>query len=219
MRPKEFVEALAEVRLDCVFNPYADVCEVHDRPDADAVRRKNLQTFLEAALTCKARTIWIGRDLGYRGGRRTGIALTDEIHLGAAGKLVNSPQLRRATRGLVVAERTAAVVWKVLNEIRQPVVLWNVFPLHPHERDDQLSNRCHTRTEREATRPLLTALIEMFDADRLVAIGRDAQLALSDIDIPITTVRHPSYGGQSEFSSGLYNLYGLKKGKGDLFDR
>jgi len=26
-------------------------------------------------------TIWMGRDLGYRGGRRTGLALTDEAHL------------------------------------------------------------------------------------------------------------------------------------------
>ena len=30
----------------------------------------------------------------------------------------------------------------------KPVMLWNVFPFHPHEADDPMSNRCHTRSER-----------------------------------------------------------------------
>jgi hypothetical protein len=47
----------------------------------------------------------------------------------------------------------------------------------------------------------------MFQPQRLVAIGRDAQLALKGLDIPVATVRHPSYGGQTEFMSVLYDLY------------
>jgi hypothetical protein len=117
--------------------------------------------------------------------------------------------LRRATRGQPVAERTAAVVWKVLTRINQPVVLWNVFPFHPHEPDDPFSNRCHTATERECALPLLKILIEMFEPERLVAIGRDAQVALKGLDIPVTTVRHPSYGGQADFMAGLYDLHGV----------
>jgi len=117
--------------------------------------------------------------------------------------------LDRATKGPLVAERTAAIVWSVLSRIGEPAVLWNVFPLHPHEADDPFSNRCHTRAEREATWPLLTALIAMIKPRRIVAIGRDAGMALSGLDIPVELVRHPSYGGQAEFISGVNVIYGL----------
>lgn len=209
MTPSRFVAQLAEMRLPSVFNPYSDCCDIHDRANAARTRKKNLQAYLEAALTSKIDTIWIARDLGYRGGRRTGVPLTDEVHLDLVGQLFGGIEFKRATRGPVVAERTAAVVWKVLSHIGQPVVLWNVFPFHPHEPGDPFSNRCHTAAERKLTLPLLESLIEMFRPQRLVAIGRDAHLALQDFDIPVTTVRHPSYGGQGEFIASLYELYGV----------
>ncbi len=147
--PKSFAAALSQTKLPSVFNPYRECCPAHDRPDAARVRKSNLVRYLEAALAVRADTIWIARDLGYRGGRRTGVPLTDEVHLGQAGVLLGGIALDRATRGPVVAERTAAVVWRVLSRIGEPVVLWNIFPLHPHEPDDPLTNRCHTRAERE----------------------------------------------------------------------
>jgi hypothetical protein len=207
--PQSFVAALAETRLPSVFNPYWETCCVHDRPDAADVRRRNLVRCLEAALDARADTIWIARDLGYRGGRRTGVPLTDEIHLVQASALMGGIQLERATLGPVIAERTAAIVWRVLSRIRQPVVLWNIFPLHPHEVDDSLSNRCHTRAEREATWPWLTALIAMIRPTRIVAIGRDAGMALAKINIPVHIVRHPSYGGQADFIAGLDAIYDI----------
>jgi uracil-DNA glycosylase len=207
--PSRFVASLAEMRLPSVFNPYADYCNVCDRADAAKLRKKNLLLFLEAALESKVDTIWVARDLGYRGGRRTGVPLTDEIHLDAVGQLLGGLSLKQATRGPAMAERTAAVVWKVLSAIGQPAVLWNVFPFHPHETNDPFSNRCHTAGERKQTLPLLQGLISMFKPQRLVAIGRDAQLALADMQLPIVTVRHPSYGGQNEFMASLYELYGV----------
>lgn len=209
--PNRFAAALAETQLPSVFNPYRETCSIHDRPDAPDVRRRNLVRCLEASLDARVDTIWIARDLGYRGGRRTGVPLTDEVHLGPAGVLMGGIKLGRATRGPIVAERTAAIVWRVLSRIRQPVVLWNIFPLHPHESDDPFSNRCHTRAEREATWPLLTALIGMIRPRRIVAIGRDAGLALSGIEIPVHVVRHPSYGGQADFIAGVRGIYGLAR--------
>jgi hypothetical protein len=206
--PKTFATALSQTHLPSVFNPYSDCCPVHDLPDAAQVRRRNLVRCLEAALSERVDTIWIARDLGYRGGRRTGVPLTDEIHLGKAGILMGGIALDRATQGPVVAERTAAVVWNLLMGIGQPVVLWNIFPLHPHESEDPFSNRCHTRSEREATWPLLVALITMIKPRRIVAIGRDAGLALAGLEIPVEVVRHPSYGGQAEFIAGVCQIYG-----------
>jgi hypothetical protein len=207
--PKAFAAALAETYLPSVFNPYRETCSLHDRPDAADVRRRNLERCLGAALDARVDTIWIARDLGYRGGRRTGLPLTDEVHLGLAGALMGGIKLERATRGPVVAERTAAIVWRVLSHVRQPVFLWNIFPLHPHEAGDPFSNRCHTRAERDTTWPLLTSLVEMIRPKQIVAIGRDAGLALSAINVPVCVVRHPSYGGQAEFIAGVYALYGL----------
>ena len=207
--PRSFANALAHTSLKSVFNPYSDHCSLHDREDGARVRKRNLVQCLEAAIEARVDTIWIARDLGYRGGRRTGVPLTDEVHLTSAGSLLGGIDLQRATHGPAVAERTAAVVWRVLSRVGAPVVLWNVFPLHPHETNAPLSNRCHSRVEREATWPFLTALIAMFAPRRIVAIGRDAGLALGGIDIPVMMVRHPSYGGQAEFIAGVHAIYGL----------
>lgn len=130
------------------------------------------------------------------------------MHLTSAGSLLGGIDLQRATHGPVVAEHTVAVVWRVLARVGAPVVLWNVFPLHPHEADDPLSNRCHTRAEREATWSFLTVLIDMIAPSRIVAIGRDAALALRGIDVPVMTVRHPSMG-KTEFIAGVRAIYGL----------
>ncbi len=209
MTPKSFVTALAAADLPSVFNPWRDRCSIHDRRDAAARRRANLEGVIAAALDARVETIWIARDLGYRGGRRTGVPLTDEVHLTHAAALMGGIALERATEGPAIAERTAAIVWQVLSRIGQPVMLWNVFPFHPHEADDPMSNRCHTRAEREATWPLLQALVSMLQPKRIIAIGRDAHLALDGLDIPTTAIRHPSYGGQREFIDGMFDLYGI----------
>ena len=79
--PQSFATALAKAHLPSVFKPYRDCCSIHDRSDAPRVRKRNLTQYLEAALDARVDTIWIARDLGYRGGRRTGVPLTDEVHL------------------------------------------------------------------------------------------------------------------------------------------
>ena len=129
--PAKFVNALSAVKLENTFNPYSDTCPVHDVPNAAKLRRNNLRRCLEACLDGGADTIWIARDLGYRGGRRTGIPLTDEAHLHDASNLFSGAKLSRATIGSPIAERTASITWGQLNSISKPVMLWNIFPLHP----------------------------------------------------------------------------------------
>ena len=209
--PRDFVGRLAEPHMPNVFNPWCDVCPVYDREDAPQRRRQNLEQFLTSALDQKADTLWIARDLGYRGGRRTGLPMTDEAHFGAASSLLGGAVFERATEGSLVTERTAAVIWGMLARIRMPVILWNVFPFHPHEAGNALSNRCHTRKEREATRAILEELIELVQPRHIVAIGRDSQGALEELGIPASCVRHPSYGGQTEFVSGVCSIYGIKQ--------
>ncbi|MFK0642747.1 MULTISPECIES: uracil-DNA glycosylase [unclassified Ochrobactrum] len=209
MNTVQFVETLADMSFTDAFNPYSESCDDFDHDDAPAIRRQNLKLVLDAAIERKVDSIWIARDLGYRGGRRTGLALTDEAHLTDHSVLYGDLPLVRATKGPALAERTASVIWQTLNRIQRPVFLWNVFPLHPHEHGDPQSNRCHTRSERNACRPLLSWLLDVLDPRVVVAVGRDAQVALSDLGIDAMQVRHPSYGGQSDFISGIEGLYGL----------
>ena len=155
--------------------------------------------------------MWIARDLGYRGGRRTGLALTDEFHLPCYAKLFGLPSLQKATTGRAIAERTATVVWRVLNLIDRSIFLWNIFPLHPHKPGEPRTNRCHKRFERKACEQLNLSLIKMLRPRNIIAIGRDAHLVLTDLGIEAVKVRHPSYGGQSEFIAGITRYYRIAK--------
>ncbi len=208
---KHFVDQMALLDFEAVFNPYAQSCAEYDGEDAPSVRRQNLAVILEAALAGGIDSLWIGRDLGYRGGRRTGLALTDEVHLDAHARLFGVPPLARSTRGPAVSERTATVIWRALAQVNRPIFLWNVFPLHPHKPEDPMSNRCHTRAERQACRPLLMWLIEKLRPRSILAIGRDAQLSLADLEIEALEVRHPSYGGQTAFLDGVRHHYGVAR--------
>ena len=203
----DFVTQMAELQFLHTFNPYADVCLAYDLPDAPAIRRANLTAVLTAACTTGVNSLWVARDLGYKGGRRTGLALTDELHLTHHATLLGSAPLQRATRGEVFGERTATVVWGVLAALKQPVFLWNLFPLHPHAPGDALTNRCHTRQERDACRFSLDWLMSHLQPKQIIAIGRDAQSGLTAMGITHHPIRHPSYGGQTDFLNGLALLY------------
>ena len=203
----DFVAKLAELRFENAFNPYTDVCPIHDFPNAPAIRRRNLELVLAAAISGGIGSMWVARDLGYRGGRRTGLALTDEKHLDCHAEMMGGAELIRATKGPLVVERTASIVWRALQAINRLILLWNVFPLHPHAPDAPASNRCHTAKERKACEFLTQALIEKLAPQRIVAIGRDAQAAMAGFGVEVVKIRHPSYGGQSEFLAGISDAY------------
>ena len=209
MNPPEFVEELRRLDFENTFNPYSDRCAFHDRDSAPRRRRESLLAVLEAAVGSEVDSLWIGRDLGYKGGRRTGLALTDDVHLDDhAGRW--GVRIEKPTKG-IVAERTAAAVWNVLNRIEVPVFLWNVFPLHPHKPDDQFTNRNHNSRERRAGEEFLCELVRLLKPRRLIAIGEDAASTACRLrcGLEVFKVRHPGRGGRKKFLEQICGIYGL----------
>jgi hypothetical protein len=173
------------------------------------MRARLLESVLSKAIEGEIDSLWLGRDLGYRGGRRTGLALTDDIHIAAHTSRWKLTAVR-PTKGTPIAERTAAVVWRLLRQIEKPVFLWNVFPFHPHEPEAPFSNRSHSRSERAVGEAILSELVRLLKPKRIIALGNDAATTATRI-LPMATfaVRHPSYGGQPEFLRQISEIYGL----------
>lgn len=221
MKIHPFVEEVASLHFENCFNPYSDRCAVHDRRDAPRRRAATLSAILHCAAKEPVDAIWIGRDLGYRGGRRTGMALTDDVHMAQHAKRWNVAHIsERPTVGNAVAERTAAVIWGMLENIEARIFLWNVFPLHPHESGDPFTNRQHNAQERRAGEDLLQQLIVLLRPSRIVAIGNDAAAAVPRVTdaVPLVCVRHPSYGGQTQFQKQISELYGCRGSSRSLFE-
>ncbi|MES2490659.1 MAG: uracil-DNA glycosylase [Pseudomonadota bacterium] len=203
----EFVAEIAALKFSDTFNPYSSVCAVHDLTDAQLIRQRNLTLALAAAMRDGVDSLWIARDLGHRGGRRTGLALTDDVHLEAHAQLCGAIGLERATKGPPMAEATARVIWRALKKIDKRVFLWNVFPLHPHECGDSFSNRKHKQYERQQCERYIAWLVSTLNPRMIVAIGNDAAYALEGRSYKCVSVRHPSYGGQTQFLKQIGQLY------------
>lgn len=208
MNSNQILDALEQFQFENTFNPWFESCSVYDSEGAPELRRHYLFEMLERAAATELDALWVGRDLGYRGGRRTGLALTDDIHFFDHLNRweIESP---RPTSGEPVAEKTASVIWQILLRVQVPVFLWNVFPLHPYCDGDQFSNRTHNAHERKAGVELLTTILEFLKPKRIIAIGNDAYNALSTMtpEENLRKVRHPSYGGQNEFLRAMETLY------------
>jgi hypothetical protein len=159
----------------------------------------------------KCDSIWIGRDLGYRGGRRTGIALTDEIHLPMLSNTLGGANLQKATTGGSMMERTAQEIWRAAVGLKQMPFFWNVFPLHPHEPGDPLSNRCHSERERRTCEFAVSEIVDWLQPNRIIALGNDAFRVLSATGVHCIPIRHPSYGGQARFRSEIQDVFGVEQ--------
>jgi hypothetical protein len=212
----DFIKALKYTPQGPLFNPWYTRDQRNDgTPEAPAIRRHQLQTYLEDRYQT-ARFICIGEALGYQGGHFTGIAMTSErILLGhqesghgiPSDVVFRSAEPRRTSDSDVqekgFSEPTATIMWKALLELDiDPfeVILWNALPWHPYDEEQGiLSNRTPTAGEFEKGMPLLESFLEIFGDRHIIAVGRKSEKHLQDLSIPFTQVRHPAHGGAPKF--------------------
>ncbi|MDB0527791.1 uracil-DNA glycosylase [Ralstonia solanacearum] len=211
MGAQGFVDAVSSIVLANTFNPYSSQCPTFDKNGASEKRKAILLALVRKAVDSGVDSIWIGRDLGYRGGRRTGLALTDEVNIENHARRWKI-DARRVTKGSPVSERTAAIIWNALNHVTEDVFLWNVFPLHPYEEGNPFTNRAHNAYERNIGEAILSELIALVRPRRLVAVGNDAVASATKVSggIAVLKFRHPSYGGQNIFYSQVESVYGVR---------
>jgi hypothetical protein len=187
--------------LPSVCNPYAerDCDPALDRPGAAAIRRTNLTRYLDEHR--HAHIALIGEAAGYAGCRFTGIPFTCEAQL----RERDDPRYRISSLRGNFDERSARCVWQTLGQ-RDDVILWNVFPWHPHQPGQPLSNRLPTAAEIRVGMGVLALFLDWLRPKRVIAVGRVAERALCKMGTRATYARHPSHGGQRAFQSAIHSL-------------
>lgn len=179
----------------------------------NAVRRRNLRLYLTELAAIGPRMLLVGEAVSYRGGRLTGIAFVSEtVMLGGVdtknGRILGADKgYKKATAGPKLStEASATMVWGTIAAIEPLPLLWNAFPFHPFHAGEPDSNRVPSAAELLIGETFIARLLKLFPIQRIVAIGNQASLSLTRMNVAHETVRHPSMGGKNLFVAGMARL-------------
>ncbi|MFX1821717.1 uracil-DNA glycosylase [Pseudarthrobacter sp. CC4] len=201
-----FVERLAAVPTVPGRNNFFD----HSVPE-NAVRRRNLELYLEEMRDRSPKVLLLGEAPGFRGMRITGVPFTNRTMFQGPA---NSFGLFGPGKGYslppeaadVAAEPTATVMWGVLAELQFLPLLWSACPWHTHVPGKPQSNRTPTAAEARLGTLFWQELAELFAIQTVVAVGNVAHRSLLASGMDAPKVRHPAHGGRSGFKRGLEEL-------------
>lgn len=176
---------------------------------ASILRRHNLRVYLERMDTIQPRSLLLGEAPGYKGCKLSGVPFSCEALLfqeaahpvfgGSYGyKCLSEEDLEK--------ERSAFMVWEELNKYPEVPLIWNIFPFHPHLKENPKSNRGPRVGEMRIGQAFIRRLIKMYPIERIAAVGKKAYFGLEDmkeLSVSFTYIRHPSYGGKADFVKGI----------------
>ncbi len=188
--------------LPNAFNPYSATHPLN------SVRCANLARYFNEVSEKRADVLMVMEAPGYRGCRLTGIPVTSRQvmlegvpTLGVLGE--GYQDVQEAGFEAFYKEQSATIVWQTLSNLGVVPVLWNAYPLHPHQPDAPQSNRAPTKAEVLLGQPFLEEVCTLFTPQRVIAIGNVAHASLTALGIACDKVRHPAQGGKNDFVAGL----------------
>jgi len=200
----EFVEKLASYKTTGnVFNHYSP-----DFPD-NLIRRENLLLYLRFMKEIRPEVILIGEAPGYHGCRLTGVPFTSEFILLNDLRVFGKEKGYRKTNEVArkKKEQSATIVWETLNYYRFLPLMWNAFPFHPYQPTNCEKNRTPSTTELDLGQSFLKDILKLFDLDKVVALGGNAEKSLNKMRIECSRIRHPANGGKADFVKGIEELF------------
>ena len=201
-----FIEDLATIE------PLPNVHNQYDYSNEEnAIRRENLLIYLKQMQNLRPRIMLVAEAPGYRGSRLTGVPFTSEHllmnNMNGTHIFGKEAGYRLATENdKLLNEATATIIMETLVNHNILALAWNAFPFHPHKPGIDNSNRAPLKNELIIGEQFLLKLINLFEIEQVVAIGRKAEQSLKKLNIPSHVVRHPAQGGKNEFVQGIIKL-------------
>lgn len=168
----------------------------------DEARWHNLQLYLQQMWQVRPSVLLVGEAPGYRGCGATGVPFTS-VSILEKHRFYATKPYRVTTDPLSKKEATATMVHDVVDGLGVRPLFWNAFPWHPHRPGEPGSNRRPTAAELGRGRPILVGLIDWFQIEQVIAVGKAAATTLGMAGVHFTAVRHPSFGGKAEFAKGV----------------
>ena len=144
--------------------------------------------------------VLVGEAAGWKGARQSGVPFTSAKTIGLQG---------------VSTEASATIVHGMLTSlgIADHTLLWNAFPLHPHDARSPRSNRTPTEAELETGMESLRLAVAN---RRVICVGAKArgsveamlgihvpEAAQASATDPAVSIRHPANGGATRFRTEL----------------
>ena len=183
---------------ETVYNPYKDENAVN-----------NLREYLGLFLVDIGNVhMLVGEAPGYLGCRVTGIPFTSSEQLENTEHPALLKIKDRLSFSSIQSENTANFMWEVLGELNHIPLLWNSFPFHPYNKGNPKSNRAPNASEIKIGREFLEDLYDIFSPSKVASIGRKGEKTLKAAfpNRNIQYIRHPSFGGKSDFVVGMQNF-------------
>jgi len=209
---KKFIEKLANTEVtQNVYNQYSY------KYKENKIRRDNFLIYLKQMNILKPKIMLVAEAPGYRGSRITGVPFTSEYILMNNMEGLNLYGKDKGYRLVeekdkLLKEATATIIWETLLKYNIRALSWNAFPFHPHKEGNMKSNRTPLKKELLIGEKFILQMIQMFNIEKVVAVGNKSEESLNKLNISNHKVRHPAQGGKNKFVKGIVELNKSIKG-------
>jgi hypothetical protein len=182
------------------FNPYRNRHPRWDINNAPRIRIENLKNYVDDH-SSGVRILLVTEAPGPWGCRFSGVPITSEAQV--VDTDFPARGLRTTRRDKPFSEYSASIYWRVLARYYDQIFTWNAVPVHPFHPGRPDSIRPPRQAEINHFLPVLGDVTEWAKPDRILAVGRKAEQALTRLGLQAEYVRHPSQGGSKIFEAGI----------------